>query len=167
MALLFSRTSSGSVINLLFTYNRNIPSTDILAHPIDSVANTVDSFKEDKIAKRAQFCIPLRAARFYLACLPDLLIHVRIDCSQPLCLHMRQKKKRGERRDRKVRAGVGVGFRDFIPAFNDRIKIRENRGLWTAYVRKLLKIFSDDTSFTLFSLIELQIRFSNLVKRQW
>ena len=121
MALLFSRTSSGSVINLLFTYNRNIPSTDILAHPIDSVANIVDSIKEDKIAKRAKFCIPLRAARFYLACLPDLLIHVRIDCSQSLCLHTRQKKKYAR--------GVGVGFRDFIPAFNDRIKIRENRGL--------------------------------------
>ena len=99
MALLFSRTSSGSVINLLFTYNRNIPSTDILAilaHPIDSLANIVDSIKEDKIAKRAKFCIRLRAARFYLACLPDLLIHVRIDCSQPLCLHTRQKKKASE-----------------------------------------------------------------------
>ena len=31
--------------------------TDILAYPIDSVANTVNSIKVDKIAKRAKFCI--------------------------------------------------------------------------------------------------------------
>ena len=86
----------------------------------------MDSIKEDKIAKRAQFCIPLRAARFYLACLPDLLIHVRIDCSQPLCLHA--AKEKASEGITKYARGVGVGIRDFIPAFNDRIKIRETEG---------------------------------------
>ena len=63
VVLLLSRTSSGSLIKLLFTlYNRNMPSTEMLAYPIDSVANIMNSIKEDKIAKRAKFCIPLRAA---------------------------------------------------------------------------------------------------------
>ena len=33
------------------------PSTNILAYPIDSVANIVNSIKDDKIGKRAKFCI--------------------------------------------------------------------------------------------------------------
>ena len=39
-----------------------MPSTEMLAYPIDSVANIMNSIKEDKIAKRAKFFIPLRAA---------------------------------------------------------------------------------------------------------
>ena len=61
VALLFSRTSFDSVINLLFAHNRIIcmsPSMNILAYPIDSVANIVNSItEENKIGKSAKFCI--------------------------------------------------------------------------------------------------------------
>ena len=53
--------SSTNFVCITFT-QYCMPSTDILVYPIDSVANIVNSIKEDKIAKRAKFCIPLRAA---------------------------------------------------------------------------------------------------------
>ena len=76
-----------------------MPSTDILVYPIDLVANILNSIKEDKIAKRAKFCIPYELQhfrKFLFGLLPDLLIHVQTDSSQPLCLHKQQKKKRAK-----------------------------------------------------------------------
>ena len=51
---------------------------------------------------------------FCLACLPNLLIQVRIDCSQPLCIHTRQKKTASrviaKHAGWGVRVGVGSGI---------------------------------------------------------
>ena len=70
-----------------------------------------------------------------------------IDCSQSLYL-LARKKKRAKRMGNTRGSGVGsylvksfvlrwVQFcRDSIRAFNERIKTRENRGLWTVYALK-------------------------------
>ena len=153
MALLFSRTSSGSVINLLFTYNRNMPSMDILAYPIDLVANTVNSIKEDKLLKEQNFAFLYELQHFKRVWFG---LFARSSDSHAnrlfttLCLQMRRKKKRAKG-SRSTCGGWGSGF-----VINDGIKIQENRGLWILRP-KVIIVFSDDTLFTLLSLIELQI----------
>ena len=72
---------------------------------------------------------------------PDYWVVYSIGCSQLLSIDARERKS-----ERSLCRG-GVSFcacvqfsRDSIRAFNDRIKIRENWGLWTIYVLHCLVI---------------------------
>ena len=115
------------------------PSTNILTYPIDSVANIVNSIKDDKIGKRAKFCIldELQHFRNVLFGLfarssdssPNRLLTTSLFTHAP-------KEKRAKRSGSTRGGGPGSG-----PGFNDHIKLRENRELLTVYVRKLLKSF--------------------------
>ena len=111
MALLVSWTSSGNMITLLFTYNRNMPSTNILAYPIDSVTNIVNSIKEDKIGERAKFCIPLQAEGFVWLVCPIIWLTSEWTVDRLSVYTSAQRKS--VRSDRKVHAGSkgwGLGF---------------------------------------------------------
>ena len=102
------------MIYLLFAHNRNTcmpSSTDILAYPIDSVANIVNSIKDDKIGKRAKFCI-LDELQHFRNVLFGLF--ARSSDSSPnrlftTSLFTHALKENCKRSDHREARGVGVG----------------------------------------------------------
>ena len=107
------------MINLVFAHNRIIcvsPSTNILAYPIDSVANIVNSItEENKIGKSAKFCI-LDELQHFQNVLFGLF--ARSSDSSPNRLfttslfntHAPKEKKASEAIAKHAGWGVGVGF---------------------------------------------------------
>ena len=91
------------------------PSTNILAYPIDSVANIVNSIKDDKIGKRAKFFIldelqHFRSVLFGLFARSSDSSPNRLFTTSLFNTHAPKEKKASEAIAKHAGWGVGVGF---------------------------------------------------------